>query len=85
MFRNATIYINADITVSLSNAEERLDIFDLYNPSTSHGGSLKVVNIGFHHPEMGFSISQNKEKYWRRKNMSDLIFKSAIVVRSPIF
>ncbi|XP_045477706.1 ionotropic receptor 75a-like isoform X2 [Harmonia axyridis] len=85
LFQNSSLFVNADILVAVGKSMEKmgLDIYEVYNPSNRHGGSLKISKVGSYEPERGFNISWIGEKYWRRKNMTGLTFKSAIVTPKP--
>ncbi|XP_044747292.1 ionotropic receptor 75a-like isoform X2 [Coccinella septempunctata] len=85
LFQTSSIFVNADI-LSVTECSEDIEqcVFEIYNPSNRHGGSLKISKIGSYDPEMGFNISVGREKYWRRRNMTGLTFKSAIVTPKPV-
>lgn len=82
LFKNVTININADINVAVLNKSisEKYTIFDVYNPAASHGGNIYFIKIGYYDQKVSFNIENHKEKYFRRRNLTGVTFKSMIVV-----
>ncbi|CAH1113582.1 unnamed protein product [Psylliodes chrysocephalus] len=77
--------INSDMNLvilkqsdSINNAN--VSIYDVYNPAFEHGGELKVDIFGYYNQKQGYIINNLENKYWRRKNMTGVTFKSAVVV-----
>lgn len=74
---NLVIFKQSD---SINNAN--VSIYDVYNPAFEHGGELKVDIFGYYNQKQGYIINNLENKYWRRKNMTGVTFKSAVVVRN---
>lgn len=80
-FSNAPLNINSDVHLTLYNSAEKLtDIFDVYNGAYNHKGVLIVTKAGFYTKGKGYDVSKIENKYWKRRNMTGITFKSAIVV-----
>lgn len=79
--------INADINVAAVNTKNNKEyiIFDAYNPAYKHGGTLRIKQLNVYNKNVGTYLSPNTDsKYWMRKNMSKVMFKSAVVVNCSI-
>lgn len=55
-------------------------IYEIYNPASKHGGEYRMEKIGEYDELKGYAVKNRGSKYWVRKNMSDVTFKSAVVV-----
>lgn len=90
-FQNLHFHINADFIVAIPNTDnlneneisENWNILDVYNPAHHRGGKLKIVSYGTYNRSNGFQVNK-KNKYERRKNMSEVTFKSSIVVSKKL-
>ncbi|XP_044265375.1 uncharacterized protein LOC123011804 [Tribolium madens] len=80
--KNAIININADIHVAVQSGSN-WTIFDVYNPASKHGGTLKYPQMGFYSHGRGYNARTNEAKYWRRKNMTGVTFKTMVVLLVP--
>ncbi|XP_044265374.1 ionotropic receptor 75a-like [Tribolium madens] len=80
----APLNINSDVNVAILNEEpNEWSILDVYNPASSHHGQFTVIKLGYCNETNGFQAKINGNKYWTRKNMSGVRFKSAVVVPDP--
>lgn len=80
---NTNLNINADVNVATVNPNDSKEykIFDVYNPAFKHGGKLQIKQLNVYSKSIGIYTSPTTQsKYWSRKNMSEVTFKSAIVV-----
>nr|XP_015837359.1 PREDICTED: glutamate receptor ionotropic, delta-2-like isoform X3 [Tribolium castaneum] len=80
--KNAVVNINADIHVAVQSGTN-WTIFDVYNPASEHGGSLKYTRVGFYSRGRGYNAQTNEAKYWRRKDMTGVTFKTMVVLLVP--
>lgn len=78
------IYVNADIQVAfpkdLSVQDKNFTNEDVYNPAFGKGGVLKRTVIGFYTAEHGFKVYIPQCKYCDRRNMSNIVLKTEVVV-----
>lgn len=84
IFNFVNIHVNAEITVALLDSNKNYwTLLDVYNPSFSRGGTLKIREMGSWSLNNSFNIHRNMSilKYWRRKDMSEVTFKGTIVVK----
>ncbi|KAK9883985.1 hypothetical protein WA026_004921 [Henosepilachna vigintioctopunctata] len=82
LLKDLNIDINSDIHLAVqdqSNSYNR-EIYDAYNPSRNHGGDVIIKKIGKFSTKRGYILEKQSDKYWRRKNMTGLTFKSAVVI-----
>lgn len=66
-----------------SNNSDEYFVFDVYNPAYKHGGMLymSLLNVYNKNKNDGsYSVPGRGSKYWRRRNMAGVTFKSAVVV-----
>ncbi|RZC33820.1 hypothetical protein BDFB_013104, partial [Asbolus verrucosus] len=79
-FENVVLNIDADIQVAVQNSTTlSWTIVDIYNPASKHGGALNYTKLGFYNRKQGYIVRNNEAKYWSRKNMTGITFKSMIV------
>lgn len=64
-----------------NETSDSFTIFDVYNPAFKHGGQLRIEVAGFYDEFQGYRILSHESKYWKRKNMTGVSFKSAVVVK----
>lgn len=79
-FKNVILNINADIHVAIRN-NNNWTIFDVYNPASEHGGVLKYSRMGYYKTGQGYNARTREAKYWARKNMTGITFKTMVVVK----
>lgn len=77
---NLKLNINADVNLLSSDGNDTFSVYDIYNPAFDHGGYLHFDKIGYYSKNFGYRISMKTNKYWIRRNMTGIKFKSAIVV-----
>ncbi|KAF5300902.1 hypothetical protein FQR65_LT09065 [Abscondita terminalis] len=81
-FKDAELAVNADVSFATTyGASENWTILDIYNPSYKNGGQLVIKEIGNYSDSEGFHLLTTHNKYFDRKNMSGVLFKSAVVVK----
>ncbi|KAF2884491.1 hypothetical protein ILUMI_21687 [Ignelater luminosus] len=87
-FRNVSLAINTDLNVAVPNNEnanvKNWTIYDVYNPSYNHGGNLKILDIGYYNEQEGYHVVLKDTKYYRRRNMTGTLFRSAVVIPENI-
>lgn len=72
--------VNAELTVAL-RTNECWKIFEVYNQAARHGGRLSIKHLdNYNCTAKNVSLEFSKSKYFRRKNMTGVFFKSLIVV-----
>nr|CAI5819932.1 unnamed protein product [Callosobruchus analis] len=71
--------INADVNVAVFHNKNNVTVYDVYNPASDHGGELKGELLGEYQVGSGYIPRYTENKYWHRKNMTGVKFKSAIV------
>jgi hypothetical protein len=80
----APLNINSDVNlVVLSNETDEWTVFDAYNPASNHQGQFRTTHLGHYNRKNGFKIRTRSNKYWTRKNMTGVQFKSAVVAPDP--
>ncbi|XP_068895605.1 ionotropic receptor 75a-like [Tenebrio molitor] len=76
----APLNINSDVNlVVLSNETDEWTVFDAYNPASNHQGQFRTTHLGHYNRKNGFKIQTQSNKFWTRKNMTGVQFKSAVV------
>ncbi|KAF5282553.1 hypothetical protein FQA39_LY04960 [Lamprigera yunnana] len=80
-FEDVELVINADVTIAVDyNETGNWAILDLYNPSRKDGGKVIVQEIGYYNDEEGYNVSCFGDKYFVRKNMTGITFKTVFVI-----
>lgn len=79
-FKDVNLNINSDVTMAIETFELFWLLFDVYNQALRHNGQLKYKAIGNYSEDIGFLVDLQDNKYLRRRNMTGVSFKSAIVV-----
>nr|XP_008196050.2 PREDICTED: glutamate receptor ionotropic, delta-2-like isoform X2 [Tribolium castaneum] len=82
-FNNVILNINADINVIIPEKPSNWSIIDVYNPASQHGGVLNFTRVGFYNKHDGYKIKYTGVKYWNRKNLTGVTFKSMVVLPVP--
>lgn len=77
--------INADVTVADLKELSNISLYDVYNPAFKNGGVFRMQSIGYCNENEGYVVKYRGNKYWSRKNMSEVHFKSAVVVSRITF
>lgn len=72
--------VNADIHLTFPQKNSNWTVLDIYNPASQHGGTLNFTQIGFYNRNVGYKIKYCGSKYWNRKNLTGVTFKSMVVV-----
>lgn len=81
LFRKVLLNIDCDIQIALYNNETyNWTILDLYNPASEHGGEMKYTPVGFFNRKDGYRARIKESKYYVRKNLTGVLFKSVVVV-----
>lgn len=80
LLESAYLNINADVHIAIPYNQTLWSIYDAYNPASHHGGKLKVQLIGNYSKVLGYNAPQFGSKYWRRRDMTGVKFRSAVVV-----
>ncbi|XP_074034442.1 ionotropic receptor 75a [Leptinotarsa decemlineata] len=80
IFEPLKLSINSDVHLVIPNEKENFSIFDVYNPASEHGGIVKVIFLGMYNKAVGYMAKYSGNKYWERRNMTGVNFKSAIVI-----
>lgn len=63
------------------NNSDEYTIFDVYNPAYKHGGELQIQLLNTYNKNNDtYSLAKTGSKYWMRKNMTGITFRSAVVV-----
>ncbi|XP_031352602.1 ionotropic receptor 75a-like [Photinus pyralis] len=84
-FKNVNMFINADISVAISNQKKsNWTVFDVYNPAYKNGGKLVVSEIGYYNDDDGYRVGVEDNKYYRRRNMTGVTFKSVLAIPEAI-
>ncbi|RZC36160.1 Lig chan domain containing protein, partial [Asbolus verrucosus] len=82
--KNASLNINCDVNMALfDNESDNWTIFDIYNPASNHEGQFTMKKLGHYNFKDGFRAKMTNNKYWVRKNMTGVRFKSAVVIPDP--
>ncbi|KAG5894959.1 hypothetical protein JTB14_023308 [Gonioctena quinquepunctata] len=82
-FHPLKLNINSDVHLAVSKGNTgNISIFDVYNPASEHGGDLRIEPLGYYNEFEGYKAKYTQNKYWERRNMTGVVFKSAIVVNS---
>lgn len=85
---NTNLNINVDVNVAAINPinNDEYMIFEVYNPAYTHGGTIRIKTLNVYKKSNGIYPSSNRgSKYWIRKDMSEVTFKSAVVVNYFVF
>lgn len=79
----AKLNINSEIHLAICDNKEtdNCTIYDVYNPASEHGGELLVKVLGYYNRNDGYRAKALQNKYWLRRNMTGVTFKSAVVVK----
>ncbi|XP_011502678.1 PREDICTED: glutamate receptor-like [Ceratosolen solmsi marchali] len=75
--------INAEVTVAIRGRgrdSRRYDLYDVYNPSYRHGGSLNITKMGYWDPRGGLRNQLTQYKYKRRGDLRGMNLNFSIVV-----
>lgn len=84
ILNDVEMYINADIHVAYpreyNKKNKNYTIEDVYNPAYGKGGELKRKIIGFYNDKDGYKVEVPLSKYYERKNMTNVILKTKVVV-----
>lgn len=81
--------INIDSEVSLAIPEpetnrQNYDIYEVYNPSSKHGGQLNMTRLGYWNKSTGLIIAMNQTKIERRRDLQGITFSSIITVMENV-
>lgn len=89
---NVTLNINADVQIAnrvkkkkATNDDDFLwiwQITDIYNPAANHGGRISYSMLGDFNErrQFNFQMGGGTSKYWTRRNMTGVTFRTMIVV-----
>lgn len=83
-FQKAPLNVNSNVRLAVSENDNTSIIYDVYNAAFMHGGILNITNVGHFNQRDGYIIKKSTNKYWIRKNMTSVTFKSAIVVKYAV-
>ncbi|XP_018334159.1 ionotropic receptor 75a-like isoform X2 [Agrilus planipennis] len=79
--QNVNININTDIEIVVKNVSLiTWTVFECYNPAFRHNGILRLQKIGHWHNKTSNKIKYKYGKFHRRRNMSEVKFKTALVI-----
>ncbi|RZC33887.1 glutamate receptor 2-like, partial [Asbolus verrucosus] len=82
-FNNVNLNINVDIHIAISNAKTlNWTIIDVYNPAFERGGTLNYTKVGYYNEKQGYNARSTVAKYWTRKNMTGVTFKTMATVNA---
>lgn len=79
--------VNSDLTVAYLNMATatkplKYTIYDVYNPAFERGGQLRSTEVGFYNEQNKLLWINFGNKFFDRKNLTGIEFKSVIVVCS---
>lgn len=80
MFKDVNLDIAANILLAVAANNSKWTLYDVYNPSFRHHGTLRALVLGNYSRATGFQLTGEQSKYARRKDMKEIRFKSQIVV-----
>lgn len=80
LFERVKLNINSDVHLAVIGDGENITIHDVYNPASEHGGELKISYLGYYNDVDGYNAKIKENKYWKRRNVTGVTFKSAVVV-----
>lgn len=82
------INVDAEIVLAVPvkmNANEdvyKYNIYEVFNPSSKHGGRLNISRLGYWSKNCGFDIPSTQTKIERRRNLHGITVSSVISVNS---
>lgn len=62
--------------------EDTFKMYDIYNPSCYHGGTVRVIDKGQWAPDKGLNHESSEYKYIRRADLRQLRLNFSVAVRS---
>lgn len=81
-FENVILTVNSNLIIIVEN----YTVYDVYNPSTLHGGQL--ITTSFRHWQLETRKFEKYTKfqhlYWIRRNMTGIVFQTMVVVRKML-
>ncbi|XP_023311151.1 glutamate receptor 2-like [Anoplophora glabripennis] len=81
LFKLDKVKLNINSEVHLAICENSsCVIYDVYNPASEHGGKLVATVLGHYKTDIGYKAEMSQNKYWLRRNMTGVNFKSAVVL-----
>lgn len=85
MFHNVNLDIATNLIVAIGSTEQKWTLFEVYNPSFVNGANLHINIVGNYSKLTGFEFNTFELKYFRRRDMKEIHFKSKIVVSTYVF
>ncbi|CAG9771652.1 unnamed protein product [Ceutorhynchus assimilis] len=89
LFRYVNLNVDSDIKVAypandseISNKKYTID--DVYNQAYEKDGEFKSKEAGFYDTQYGYQVLEKENKYFVRRNLTGVKFRSAVVVPDPI-
>ncbi|XP_063918654.1 glutamate receptor ionotropic, kainate glr-3-like [Zophobas morio] len=81
--KSLPLNINSDVNLAYPHSKDEYVILDVYNPASQHSGQFTSGIVGYYNKHAGYKATIPENKYWIRKNMTGVRFKSAVVVTDP--
>lgn len=81
IFGNVNLHIAVNLILAVASNKQNWLLFDVYNPYFAGGAKVRATVIGNYTKDTGFLFNNFEGKYVTRRNMSEVHFKSQIVVR----
>lgn len=72
-----------DITIAIETVTG-FDLYDVYNPCKSRGGTLNVTALGYWTEKSGMAIRLTQPKYERRSNLHGMRVKVGVLVSNRL-
>ncbi|CAG9766479.1 unnamed protein product [Ceutorhynchus assimilis] len=86
LFSQVDHNVDSNIFVLKNNnplLENQHDIFEFYNPASLKGGNPVIEKIGFFNSSNGYQVNGLDNKFFRRKDLRGVTFKTTLVLHEP--
>ncbi|KAJ6647072.1 Ionotropic receptor 75a [Pseudolycoriella hygida] len=82
ILREQNINVDAEVTLAIPLESDRsYELYEVYNPSSKHGGRLNVTRCGQWSESTGFHITFKQTKTQRRQNFNGITFPAVVTLR----